>query len=299
MNEIHFIQFMHPGVEHRPDESGFKHWNRGPHRRKFLEQPGKFLSGLDSSEPHEGGLHFWAEWEPESELVMELPGQDAGYPRFLFRPVFSRRSRFTGLASTDPFVFGDTFYYCVCQQVGKMKRLAAGSVILFGSCKRDRFIVDTVFVVRDWYDYDAENWRDQPVPETYRDASLAPMFAGSSKCRSATANGDRARRLYRGASYEDGSSDSPFCFFPCLPSDDSLGFARPTIRIPNVITDNLKQGRKIGPPRTAEEVRELWRSVVTQVIDQGLCLGIYAEMPPIVPGTTSGAKGNRPKGQRC
>lgn len=38
-----FVQFIHPGGEHRPDRDGRMEWNTGPHRRKFLTSPGRFL----------------------------------------------------------------------------------------------------------------------------------------------------------------------------------------------------------------------------------------------------------------
>ena len=39
-----FVQFIHPGLEHEPDLAAGRSWNTGTHRRKFLRQPGRFLT---------------------------------------------------------------------------------------------------------------------------------------------------------------------------------------------------------------------------------------------------------------
>ena len=38
------VQFIHPGGEHRPDNHDHKDWNAGPHRRKFLISPGRYIA---------------------------------------------------------------------------------------------------------------------------------------------------------------------------------------------------------------------------------------------------------------
>ena len=38
-----FVQFIHPGGEHRPDAGDMKHWNRGRHQRKFLKRAGRYM----------------------------------------------------------------------------------------------------------------------------------------------------------------------------------------------------------------------------------------------------------------
>ena len=66
-----------------------------------------------------------------------------------------------GRENTDPYIFGDTFYYCCCKQTsrktGKPKYLqtdlAKGSLILFGCKLKDKFLLDTVFVVKDVIQY--------------------------------------------------------------------------------------------------------------------------------------------------
>lgn len=56
------VQFLHPGLEHRPDAGCVKQWNEGAHRRKFLLTSGKALRNGQSIE---SDLFLWGEWEPE------------------------------------------------------------------------------------------------------------------------------------------------------------------------------------------------------------------------------------------
>ncbi len=71
-----------------------------------------------------------------------------------------------------------------------------------------------------------------------------------------------------------------FSFFPCLPLDEGRrGFARPVIVGSRFNTNHLRQGKRLNRQTTQVQVRELWQSVVAQVLAQDLCLGIQADMP--------------------
>ncbi|MDQ1730999.1 MAG: hypothetical protein QOK10_1158 [Pseudonocardiales bacterium] len=56
-DKICFVQFLHPGGEHRPS-GDFMPWNVDDHRRKFLVAPGVAQGHQDH---HQGDLVFWAE----------------------------------------------------------------------------------------------------------------------------------------------------------------------------------------------------------------------------------------------
>jgi hypothetical protein len=278
-DEIHLVQFLHPGGECRPGPNGKVEWNRPPkpHRRKFLQQRGRYVTGPKDSSPQDDDLHFWAEWEPQSELIGRLAGEQPGFPKFLFRPLFIPQASYRGLHNTDPFVFGDTFYYCVCQQRGRMKRLANGSVILFGSCLGDTFVLDTVFVVRGWQPHHRGNYKTLDVPEVYRAAGLGPLYDSSKSCAPSVKGGPL--RLYHGATHRT-PCHGMFSFFPCRPASESpAGFARPNIGLPDVITQSHRQGLKISPPLTADEANALWNRIAKQVREQSLRLGVFAEIP--------------------
>ena len=278
-DEIHFVQCLHPGAEHRPPRGSVMPWNCGPHRRKFVQQCGRCRLTPDDEAGLEGDLHFWAEWEPESALIREFDGDSDGWPRYLHKPLFIARDTHAGLQNTDPFVFGDRFYYCICQQRGVMQRLDRGSVILFGSCRRNSFALDTVFVVASWEPYDRDNYRQLNVPAVYRDVALAPLFAGSGSdsCQNKTCGEGVLARLYHGATV-DAPVEGMFSFFPCLQAEESVGFARPVICLPGVITNNLSQGFRAGPKIDVDTSHHLWSEVVRQVLDHRLAIGIYAEL---------------------
>jgi hypothetical protein len=276
-----FVQFIHPGGEHVPDHDGLKDWNTGPHRRKFLTAPGRYLvAGAMRSDE----LVFWGEWEPQSRVVGTYPDPAPGAPRFLYKPYYSQPANSLGarLQNTDPFVFGDQFQYTGCLQHTKrgatqLRYLDRGSIVLFGSCREKReFVVDTVFVVDRWIDHDQANQRTPEVrgavSSTYGEVTLDPWYAGDVPA-------ERSHRLYFGATPET-PVDGMFSFFPCLPAPAAgRGFARPVIRIDGRITPQLLQGKKMTPLRDAEGARELWAEVARQVEQQDLRLGVRAEPP--------------------
>ncbi|MBD0348819.1 MAG: hypothetical protein ICV59_06680 [Thermoleophilia bacterium] len=80
-----FVQFIHPGGEHWPDQGDLKFWNRDAHRRKFLKGRGRYLDGGDAKE---GEIVFWGEWEPESKVVARYTDRVPDGPRFLYEPFF-------------------------------------------------------------------------------------------------------------------------------------------------------------------------------------------------------------------
>ena len=283
-----FVQFIHPGGEHEPDSPAGRSWNTGAHRRKFLRHPGRCLSAIDAPSAS-APLVFWAEYEPPSALVKSFPSPLPDGPRFLFSPAPTPfHPHDPPLMNTDPFVFGDRFFYSICKQNNRrgptpMQRLARGSVILFGSGQhRSQFVVDTVFVVADHVDWNLSNYRERlkdVVPPEYFHATLEPI-AHEMKVRDLSPS--QTFRLYIGASPEH-PVDGMFSFFPCLPAAKGAarGFARPIVRRPGIITDNLTQGQRMNPTPDPATVRALWTDVARQILDQHLLLGTHADLPEL------------------
>lgn len=284
-DELCFVQFMHPGGEHWPDRNGYMAWNQRGHRRKFIENTGR-CHGASSNEP----VRFWAEWEPESRATEIAQPLDDG-PRVVHRPYYVVPESFQRLQNTDPLVFGG-FYYTACQQrtrrgATQLRHLKRGSVILFGSCVRNQFAIDTVFVVEGWKDHNARNFRaclkDQ-VPEAYYDITLDPWYSndevagpcGASTCGAATPD---SWRLYFGATV-DNPVDGMFSFFPCMPANQCpRGFARPVIELPGAITHSLRQGKRLNRGLLPGQLTEYWKCVRKKVESSGLRLGVHADMP--------------------
>ena len=147
MNTI--IQFLHPGSEH-DDKSG-KNWNTGNHKRKYLKANGSYLQDI-SSKPLNGTLYFWGEWEAQSKVTTIASVINPNNPRYIFEPYYQPTNKGT---NTDPFIFGNQFYYRLClqQKSTTLKTLEQGDVILFGSCLNKQFVLDTVFVVKNYMPY--------------------------------------------------------------------------------------------------------------------------------------------------
>lgn len=283
-----FVQFIHPGAEHEPDTDAGRSWNVGPHKRKFLKQPGRSLAALDAK-PAAASLVFWGEYEPPTRRVKAFTDPVPDGPRYLFAPApvpFHRND--PPLMNTDPFVYGDRFFYSICKQNNQrgptaMQRLARGSVILFGSGKhRSRFVVDTVLVVAETIDWDLTNYRERlkgVVPPEYFHATLEPI-AYEMTVRDLSPS--QTFRLYLGATV-DQPFDGMFSFFPCLPAQagEARGFARPVLRRAGIVTDNLTQGQRMNPIQDPATVRALWADFAQQVLDQGLHLGVQARLPKL------------------
>lgn len=273
-----FVQFIHPGGEHGSDGSGVKHWNLGDHRRKFMRVQGAFLDA--DEELLTDVLVFWGEWEPESRVVTEFESGAAGYPRFLHEPFLAESARSGWRQNTDPFVFGG-FHYTGCLQHTRhgptqLRFLERGSVILFGSClDRSRFVLDTLFVVDRHIDHslvDYERVLNSQISSVYESVTIEPWYTGQLP-------ESQSHRLYFGATY-DAPIEGMFSFFPCLPTREApMGFARPEIALPEVVTPNLYQGKRLNPQPDIETVRELWHRVVEQVRNQNLSLGVLADIP--------------------
>jgi hypothetical protein len=214
----------------------------------------------------------------------------------LIVPSGPTRTHTRGLHNTDPFVFGDRFHYTGCLQHTKhgptqLRNLCRGSVILFGSKRpgRPEFTLDTVFVVAGFVDHTRRDYKRKlagVVSETYAAVTLAPWYGETPGCKPPESNGgcnslesERSFRLYLGATLED-PVDGMFSFFPCLTGDGiAQGFARPAIRIPEVISPKMTQNKRLNPRQSTDEITPLWNEVVRQVIAQDLALGIHADLP--------------------
>jgi len=281
-----FVQFHHPGDEHEPDTPTQRTWNRGHHRRKFMEARAAYVASAEGK-PVEGEVVFWGEWEPPSILVRTFENPEQDEPRYLFRPVLGKFERADPpYQNTDPFVFGGRFLYGNCKQNTKkgrptdLQRMGKGSVILFGSNRRgDRFVLDTVFVVDGWTEYTTADYTEAlkgRVPDEYFDITLHPIAHDLAVNKQAACT----YRLYTGATFEK-PIHGMFSYFPCRPyrKEDARGFARPVIKLPGIVDDRLRGWQRMNPQKDIEAVARLWREATRQVVDQGLALGIRADMP--------------------
>lgn len=206
-----FVQFMHPGKEHWPDAVGVKKWTKSAdgHGRKYLRSPGRYLHHLHES-PTEGDFGFWGEWEAPSEVAAAVNPPSEG-PRLVHRPFWSPLASYVGLHNTDPFVFGDRFFYTGCLQHTRrgptqLRNLSRGSVILFGSKRpgHPEFTIDTVFVVAHSIDHSRRSYQRKladVVSATYAAVTLGPWYADAASCTASEP--EHSFRLYLGATIDD------------------------------------------------------------------------------------------------
>jgi hypothetical protein len=286
-NQLCFVQFIHPGKEHKPKfELEEFPWNKEEHKRKFLKSSGRYVS--EDGKVCDEKLLFWGEWESQSSFE-RIRSPIFNGPRYIHEPFYREPASYDGLQNTDPFVFGKNFYYTVCQQYwngrpSQLRYLQEGSIILFGSClNKSEFVLDTVFVVRGYKDYDRNNYSivlKEEISKTYEDVTILPIFMGKHKETVTCVKGDsEGYRLYIGATFEE-RQDDMYSFFPCqICKDGTAGFKKPTIHIKDIVTDNLNQGKKLNRNLTKTEVKQYWDDVVCQVTAQSLLQGIFAELP--------------------
>jgi hypothetical protein len=82
--------------------------------------------------------------------------------------------------------------------------------------------------------------------------------------------------LYEAATWDD-PIDGMFSFFPCLTGGD--GFPRPEIDLPEYVSPGLMMNIQVSEELSRNEVKRVWSNVASQVINQGLQLGVQADPP--------------------
>jgi hypothetical protein len=288
-NQTLFVQFLHPGAEHTPKSKNdnFIPWNTENHKRKFIKNPGQYL---ENNCPRNSDLVFWGEWEPQSEVIQRFNPSNSTYPKYLYQPYYSIPLNKQGLQNTDPFIFGDQFHYVCCQQAKKtgftqLRFLDKGSVILFGSCLNQKFVLDTVFVVETWKEIESFEQVKSCACPTYQNVTLARVFNNSCSPKPEdSCIKNMSYRLYFGATYNK-PVNGMFSFFPCLTYQQNMtsGFPRPVIQIEDVIKQNSTQGFKYNHPNYPKNIQtnqKLWEEVRKQVENANLKLGISTDLPP-------------------
>jgi len=294
------IQFFHPGAEH--DELSGISWNSGSHKRKFMISEGKCIDS--NKKIHYKPLYFWGEWEAQSRILTDYGKSQSHLPRYLFEPFYSTNDISNiGECNTDPFVFGDSFHYCICKQPHfvTLRNLEERDIILFGSHKEGDFVLDTLFVVKNCIPYSRSNFQNLRtlVNATYFDLSIAPIFnLKPVECLEIEEDNDGSIKL-KDKEIEEGDCSlySPtkeemnfmhyeavmFCdrykfngmysFVPC--SIDGR-FARPKIKLDGIVNPEQKQGLKISRNQDAVSI---WNNIVNQIFDSGLFLMVENEIP--------------------
>lgn len=266
------IKFLHPGPERKLTKTEiinkFANWQTEPseHSRKYFEVKGEYISSLNFSIKSDE-IGFWGEWEAESQIIRTLNPSLSTLPHFVHKPVKPLSTpRIPGkrFLNTDPCVFGDDFLYSNCRQrtFKSLQNLNIGDVIIFGSSINGDFVVDTVFVVGKIIKFNRRNQQvtiGNSVASWYYHSTLNLLADNYI--------------LYFGATYYN-QIDGMFSFFPCSPTKrHPNGFSRPK-------TFHKYNGKKaLGIAyRELDQPNREWIKVVNDVLNNGLCLGIKANI---------------------
>lgn len=295
----HVIQLLHPGKEHTFDKTEkypLKNWNVGEHKRKFVKYPGKYV---ENGEIKTDNLLFWCEWEPPSivgktlinnykKIPLEKINNYSDFPKFRHDELFFYKTN--GGENTDPCIFGSLFKYGLCKQSRYNKQrgihyptqltnLDNGSIILFGSYKKNKqtedklFVIDTVFVVNDGLEYntgsDLKNSNDSRITPQYHE--IFTRFVDYNNV---------SRRLYFGATYTNQVGDM-YSFVPAKlynEKDSDFGFERPNLVINKIISPGLNSNFK-STEMSLKNCKAIWDEIVIQIEAQGLIKAVNFATP--------------------
>jgi hypothetical protein len=164
-------------------------------------------------------------------------------------------------------------------QAKQLHSLAAGSVIVFGSVLKGRYVCDTVFVVRESFPHNQSTWTtvlEQHVPREFVITTLEPMYMPRKR--------EEPRYTLHVGATPARPIDGMFSFVPCRPVTGG-SFQRPAVDdLPGLPAGN-KRAIRFNSTIAPDEVAEVWRRLAQRGLEQGLALGTYIELPPTRPET--------------
>jgi len=190
------IQLIHPGAQffkarsndeiiwNKDHKTGKREWNyrknkRSNHYRKFISSNN--AGYLDANlKLKKGNITFFGEWEPPSNF--KLINTEESFRRLVHKPIFNFKNQNTQsdkeLFNTDPYVFGNNFWYTNCKQKKKhtLRNLSSNSIIIFGTeyGKKDAgfFYVDTIFIIKRRFSYSEIDYETSLISDPLRKATI-------------------------------------------------------------------------------------------------------------------------------
>ena len=248
-------------------------WNQDDrHHRKFFEWAGAMVSSTGDI-TKEMGLLFWGEYEPRTKCRL-LKGSHAKAVHDVLVPVGgnnipvpSAKGKCGGNCGslhydTDPYVFGDEFYYVGCKRKAN-GTYAPGDIILFGGLRRsdkgryNMLELDTVIVVKEKRPVSSFN----PTSNFYK-ATLDPCHR----------SGEVVKDVIVGKGFTD--FDTPFSFVPCH-RKQSLNVAdygiKPTIDLEDIGFTGLARPRGTFHP-VCDCSYKAWQKILDAVKDFDLAV---------------------------
>lgn len=319
--KVCFVQFTHPGGEHTISKGidVLYPWNYKDHKRKFLETTAQYIDHNNGRQ--RGEILFWGEWEPESlaRVITPSPAKGTDLPRNIHNPLLitnikgkvitspykiDNKGRKLIRQNTDPFVFGDDFYYSICKQASftSLKNLAPGSIILFGSTINQNqpnayFALDTVFVVRESKPYNIQTYdadlKDYITNEYAEIMGFDYLRQNINNIQNSCFSVNNSYTCYKGATYLK-RVNNMYSFVPCVISSkypqgferikitakdfDNIGLPMPGT---GIFTDNLNTTPKINT-MDINNNKKIWDKLRAIVHQQNCLEGVQMDYRHII-----------------
>lgn len=208
----------------------------------------------------------------------------------------------SNLQNTDPFIFGDNFYYTCCKQ-HETQHLKEGSVILFGTCYRSKkvFEIDTVFVISKIIPYDKDVLKEtlyhfktsrNKSERLYYDVVLKQVFRRHDSSIAYFNDKKYQFDIIIGATYNN-PYNGMYSYFFCNPSNST---GMPKLRIEdnsdifNMLDDQSDHGFGLTLSTHGKNIivnnktktYNMWDTIKRYAEYKGYCLGVEVEIPPIL-----------------
>lgn len=257
--------------------NGFVRNNDKGHYRKFIQNQGYYVNGLNDSTPIKEDLYFWGEWEGNSffQRFLPKPNDHRIMPNGIHKPFHSIAIR--GNQNTDPYIFGDDFKYCVCKQKGQLCNLVIDDLILFGSVypQLGKFYIDTVFVVKsNMLSTNIQATGGAGYSQVYREETLEQLVEYLHPITRTVNN----NKIYNSKTWWD--DKDYFSFVPCKLSPKNNGFERLYIELNNPKFNLLTNPTgKSFLERCNLTSQDLWKEIVQLCIEQKFNLGVRFDEP--------------------
>jgi len=267
-------------------EAGIREWNNlDSHKRKFIFS--KNSTYIDSKgKLNTGDITFWGEWEPHSTFeLISKDSKDFYGSRMMHFPYFNRSYDGPKKHTTDPFVFGNNFWYTHCKQSTKqpaqsLKKLQADSIIIMGSerSKDKTFLVDTIFVIKRRYSQSEIRDKINSLPKLLLQTNLI-MHDDHDLIRSSKYSDFG---FYEGKNNQEGNM---FSFVPAkLFCKKDVAHERLVINTYDKFFNLQRAGagsvnKVVMQSRSFSEVKQYWDKLVHESFNQGFVLATNIPMP--------------------
>ena len=282
LNKKGILTYSKSGIEWSNDKkNGTRFWNNcEEHKRKFMRMNGvKYLDARKS--PNKGEVTFWGEWEAQSSFdVISETNKDLDKPRLCHKPLFDSSYSGDMKHGTDPFIFGENFWFTHCKQGYKsIRNLGEDSIVIFGSERKQdkKFLVDTIFVIRRRFSQKEirENIEEYDDLLRKNNLELKDLISDESKSEYG---------FYQGKSYK---KNEIFSFVPAkVLNEESIGHGRLELDTTNGIHNFQRPGAGSVCKITKEfdnkmALKNYWDLLIDETLNSGFVLAYDFPMPEI------------------